>query len=103
MNDYKEAMKVLLQEFYSTTPEGSKIEMQTSEILRWFKGVIPEKPITEHDVYDVLTEIGYQKAQKILTKQIVKVKADKKRGIEAEFENVEVGRILVWNLYEILE
>lgn len=100
MNDYIQVMKDLLQDYYSTTPEGSKIEMQTSDVLRWFKGIIPDKPVTEHDVFDVLTELGFKKSQKILTKEIEKVKANKQKGIPAEYENVEVGRILVWNLYE---
>ncbi|QWA38889.1 hypothetical protein [Chryseobacterium sp. ZHDP1] len=103
MNDYIQIMKDIIQEYYSTTPEGNKIEMQTSAILRWFKGVIPDQPITEHDVFDVLTELGYKKSQKILTERIQTVKANKKEGIQAEYEDVEVARILVWNLYERIE
>jgi hypothetical protein len=103
MDDYVQIMKDLLQEYYSTTPEGSKIEMQTSDVFRWLKGIIPDQPVTEHDVFDVLTELGYKKSQKIITKRVQTVKANKKEGIQAEYEDQEVGRILVWNLYEKLE
>lgn len=103
MNDYIQIMKDIIQEYYSTTPEGNKIDMQTSEILRWFKGVIPDQPITGHDVFDILTELGYKKSQKILTEKVQTKKGIKNLGVEPEFTEKEVGRILVWNLYERLE
>jgi hypothetical protein len=103
MDDYVQVMKDLLLEYYSTTPEGSKIEMQTGDVFRWLKGIIPDQPVTEHDVFDVLTELGYKKSQKILTKKVQTVKADKSKGIIAEYEEKEIGRILVWVLYDKIE
>ena len=103
MKDYIQIMKDIIQEFYSTTPEGNKIEMQTSEVFRWFKGVIPGKPITEHDVFDLLTELGYKPSQKILYEKVETKKGNKNLGIEPEFKEIETGRILIWNLYEKLE
>lgn len=100
MDDYVQVMKDLLQEYYSTSPEGNKIEMRTSDVFTWFKGIIPDEPISQHDVFDVLTELGYKKSQKIITKQVQTVKANKNLGIKSEFEEKEIGRILVWILYD---
>ncbi|WP_418124217.1 hypothetical protein ACNFU2_06405 [Chryseobacterium sp. PTM-20240506] len=103
MNDYIQVMKDLIKEHYSNTPEGNKVEMQTSDVLKWFRGVIPGEPINQHDVFDVLTEMEYKKSQKILTKQVQTKKGNKNLGIEPEFKDVEIGRILVWDLYDKLE
>ncbi len=83
MEDYKEVMKDLLLQYYEMTPGGDLIQMRTSQITDWFKGVIPSEPVSEHDTFEVMKELGFKNAQKILTKK-----------------KVEVGRFLVWNLYE---
>ncbi|MBO6183629.1 hypothetical protein AB670_02572 [Chryseobacterium sp. MOF25P] len=98
MNDYKETMQKILLEYYSNTPEGSKIQMQTSAVLSWFKGVIPSQPVNEHDVFEVLTDLGFKHSQKIIYEKNVIKKATKWE--EEISEEIEVGRILVWNLYE---
>jgi len=100
MDDYKQTMIDLILHYYSPTPEGSNIQMQTSQVLSWFKGIIPNQPITEHDVFDVLKEQSFKHSQKILTETIQTVKGNKLRGILPEYEEKEIGRILVWNLYE---
>ena len=100
MEDYKEIMKELLLQYYDMIPSGDLIQMQTSQMLTWFKGVIPGEPIDEHAAFDVLKELGFTTSQKILTKKICIFEGDKKYKIPPEYEEVEVTRILVWNLYE---
>ena len=103
MDDYVQVMKELIQEYYSTTPEGNKIEWTTQNVFQWLKGIIPSQPVTEHDVFDVLTVLGFSKSQKIIKKKIQTLKADKKEGIPAKYEEIEVARMLVWNLYERID
>lgn len=100
MDDYKEILKDLLLQYYDMTPEGDLVQMQTSQVLSWAKGIIPSKPIDEHDTFDVLKELGFKQSQKIVTEKVCTFKGDEKNNIPPEFEDVETGRILVWNLYE---
>lgn len=106
MQDYKDIMKTILAKYYEPTSIFGEVlpvyEATTSKMLHWFRGVIPENPIDEHDVYDVLLELGFQQKQKILMERVCIVQADKKKGIQAEYDDVEVGRVLVWHLYEKL-
>lgn len=100
MNDYKETMNELILQYYSPTPEGNVVQMQTSSVLNWFKGVIPKQPVNDHDVFEVLTEAGFKHSQKIITKKVV-IKKETKYTDEIS-EEKEIGRVLVWNLYEII-
>lgn len=101
MEDYKQLMKELLLQYYDATPEGEAMQMQTTEVLRWFRGIIPQHPITEHDIFDVLKECGFVISQKILTEKVCIYEGDGTNDYPAEYDHVETGRILVWNLYEI--
>ena len=61
MNDYKEILKTLLLRYYSPHPIGM-VEKQyktTSQVLYMAQGIIPTEPIDQHDVYDVLQELGF--------------------------------------------
>ena len=64
MHDYKETMKTILAKYYEPTSIFGEVlpiyEATTDKMLRWFRGVIPENPIDEHDVYDILLELGFQ-------------------------------------------
>ena len=75
-------------------------QMQSCEALRLLRGVIPNEPIDKHDMYDVMKECGFTISQKILTKKICIFEGDEKKNIPPEYDHVEAGRILVWNLYE---
>ena len=61
MNDYKEILKTLLLRYYSPQSAGtvSKTYHTTSQVLAMAQGVIPNEPIDQHDVYDVLQELGF--------------------------------------------
>lgn len=100
MDDYKEIMKNLLLQYYEMTPGGDVVQMQTSQVLQWVKGIIPNKPIDEHDTFDVLKELGFKNSQKIITEKVCTFEGNKAKGIKPEFEDIEVARVLVWNLYE---
>lgn len=100
MQSYKEIMRRLVNDFYEPEDEIPPHQATTSAMLNWFRGVIPHDPIDEHDVFDVLSECGFRQTQKIITERVCIVEEDKKKGIVAEYDEVEVGRILVWNLYE---
>ena len=61
MNDYKEILKTLLLQYYTPHPIGA-VEKQyktTSQVLYMAQGIIPSEPIDQHDVYDVLQELGF--------------------------------------------
>ena len=61
MNDYKEILKTLLLRYYSPHPIGA-VEKQyktTSQVLAMAQGIIPTEPIDQHDIYDVLQELGF--------------------------------------------
>ena len=61
MNDYKEILKTLLLRYYSPHPIGM-VEKQyktTSQVLYMAQGIIPTEPIDQHDIYDVLQELGF--------------------------------------------
>ena len=61
MNDYKEILKTLLLRYYSPHPIGvvEKQYKTTSQVLAMAQGIIPSEPIDQHDIYDVLQELGF--------------------------------------------
>ena len=61
MNDYKEILKTLLLRYYSPQFAGTvaKAYHTTSQVLAMVQGVIPNEPIDQHDVYEVLQELGF--------------------------------------------
>lgn len=61
MEDYKELIKELLLRYYSTEAQlGETHYKSTYEILTMLQGVIPNEPISEHDVFAVMKELGFQ-------------------------------------------
>ena len=65
MEDYKEIIKEMLLRDFSTRPIDTKkalkeaLFMTTIEVLQMVQGIIPSKPIDEHDIFDVLKETGF--------------------------------------------
>ena len=103
MQDYKDIMKQTLLNYYEQESEIPPYLATTKSLLDWFRGVIPKEPINEHDVFDVLFELGFKQSQKKIMEKVCIVEEDKKKGVRAEYDEIEVARILVWNLYEKLE
>ncbi|GIM51873.1 hypothetical protein CAPN004_09030 [Capnocytophaga cynodegmi] len=65
MEDYKEIIKEMLLTDFSPRPIDTKkalkeaLFMTTIEVLQMVQGIIPSKPIDEHDIFDVLKETGF--------------------------------------------
>ncbi|MDO5509532.1 MAG: hypothetical protein Q4F57_02440 [Weeksellaceae bacterium] len=61
MEDYKEIAHSLITQFYSPTPIPGvePTELTTQEVLTMLQGIIPQHPITDHDVYETLIALGY--------------------------------------------
>ncbi|AYW36532.1 hypothetical protein [Capnocytophaga canimorsus] len=65
MEDYKEIIKEMLLRDFSTRPIDTKKAlkevqlMTTIEVLQMVQGIIPSKPIDEHDIFEVLKETGF--------------------------------------------
>jgi hypothetical protein len=51
-------------------------------------------------MYDVMKECSFTISQKILSKKVCIFEGDEKKNIPPEYDHIETGRILVWNLYE---
>ncbi|MBS9766519.1 MAG: hypothetical protein KGV44_03125 [Flavobacteriaceae bacterium] len=58
MEDYIEIIKELLLSQFSATPYGDAepIQMGTLRVLHMVCGVIPQTPIDEHDIFNIMTE-----------------------------------------------
>lgn len=101
MEDYKEEIRNLLLKYYwNAGQEHKKIQKTTVEILQHVRGVIPSEPISEHDIYEVMKDMQFEQELLILKERICIVEENKEKGIKAEFDTVETGRLFVWNLFE---
>lgn len=60
MEDYKQEIINLLTEYYTTEKKENVIYSSTAEILDEVRGVIPSEPINEHDIYDIMKQLGFQ-------------------------------------------
>lgn len=101
MEDYKLEMQILFLRYYKTADENlAPLKKTTEEIWQQLKGVIPKHPIDEHDIYEMLKFLGFQQDLEIIYEQVCIVEADKAKGIVAEYDKREAGRVFVWLLYE---
>lgn len=101
MLDYKEKMIALFQRYYM--PEGEEYQkknMSTMQVFVMFSGVLPSEPISEHDVYEMLEELGYYQERVILYEEKIIVPEDKKEGIKEEIDLVPAGVIFKWVVFE---
>ena len=101
MIDYKEEMAALFARYY--TPEGEeyqKKQMTTTQIDFLFRGVLPNLPASEHDVYEFMKAEGYYQEKVTLYEEKIIVEADPKRGIQEEIDLVPVGEVFKWVVYE---
>lgn len=101
MEDYKEEIRNLLQKYYwNAGKEHKMIQRTTSQILQEVRGVIPQHPIDEHDIYEIMKGMFFEQEQKIYYEKVCTFEGDEEKGIPPEYEQVEAGRVFVWNLYE---
>lgn len=87
MEDYKKIIKELLLRYYTSMGDNANVVyLSTFEILVMSKGVVPTQPISEHDIFEIMKELGF--------------------GIEKTSildEETEVEReLFLWKLYEII-
>jgi len=101
MLDYKEKMIALFQRFFC--PDGdieNKKHMTTIEVLEMFLGVIPSEPVSEHDVYEILEELGYTQDRVIIYEEKETASANENLGIKRQIDLVEVGVVFKWVVFE---
>lgn len=102
MIDYKQAMITLFQRYYAPAgEEWQKKHMYTSEVDALFRGVIPHLPTSEHEVYEILDELGYHQERVILYEKICTFEGDEKEGIPPEYEDQEVGHVFKWVVFDM--
>ncbi len=62
MEDYKEVIKELLLLYFKPTGNADRVQFcSTIYVLKMLRGVIPTTPIDEHDVFEVLEELKFNK------------------------------------------
>jgi hypothetical protein len=62
MEDYTEEIRELIVRYYSpiaTTDSWVCTYKSTLELLAMVVGVIPTTPVSEHDIYEVMREMGF--------------------------------------------
>lgn len=91
MEDYIEIIKKLIESNFLPfhSEESTPIQMGTYRILQMVHGVIPSEPIDEHDIFNVMTELGYKKTLKTLYNQ--------KEGEEKKVS----GYVYLWQMYKL--
>lgn len=101
MKDYKETMMILFQRNYSTTGEEWQMKkVSTMYVHAMFMQLIPSEPITEHDVFEVLDELGYQIVLETLYDKVCIFEGNEKEGREPEYDMVEAGKVYKWVIFE---
>ena len=101
MEDYKEIIKELFLRYYNQV--GSKEEkrlLTTQSILTMMQGIIPNEPIGEHDIYEVMKELNFRQELEILYDKICIFEGDKENHLPPEYEKIETGRVFKWVVYE---
>lgn len=84
MEDYKEEIRGLIGRYYTpyaTTESWESTYKSTLELLAMVVGVIPTTPINEHDIYEVMKEMGYA----------------------IELVAQEAGEAFLWRMYKVRE
>ncbi|UKB81269.1 hypothetical protein [Chryseobacterium sp. MEBOG07] len=101
MLDYKEIMRELFQRNYSSTGEEWQMKkMSTMYIQSLFSVLIPSETITEHDVFEMLQELGYHPVLETLYEPICIFEGNEDEGREPEYDQKEVGKVFKWLVFE---
>lgn len=101
MVDYKEIMMDLFQRYYSNTgDEWQMKKVSTTYIHSLFTQLIPSEPITEHDVFEMLQELGYNPVLETLYDRVCIYEGDEGKGIDPEYDMKEVGKVFRWLIFE---
>lgn len=102
MEDYKdEIKKIILQYYQPETDENTiKLERSTFQILTELQGVIPNSPVSEHDIFKVMKELGFRIEKKIFYERVCTFPEDVENGRPPVYENKETYRAMLWSMYE---
>lgn len=101
MEDYKEEIRKLLQKFYyNSGQENNKILRSTAQILDEVRGVIPNQPITQHDIFELMKDMYFEQEQEIIYEQVCTFEGNKEEGLKPEYEQREVSRMLLWKMFQ---
>lgn len=101
MFDYKEEMIKIFERYYAPMGEmEDKKNMSTTEIDFLFRGIIPNMPTSEHDVYELMKELGFEQEKVIIYEKVIIVEANPKEDIQEEVDMVPVGQVFMWIVYE---
>ncbi len=101
MIDYKEEMIALFMRYYATDGEEyQKKHMTTTEIDFLFRGVLPNLPVSEHDVYEIMKAEGFYQEKVIIYEEKIIVEENLARGIQQEVDLIPVGQVFKWVVYE---
>jgi len=101
MVDYKEEMIAVFCRYYAPTGEEyNKKHMTTTEIDFLFRGIIPNLPNSEHDVYELMKELGFFQEKVIIYEEKIIVEENLKKGIQQEVDLIPVGQVFKWVVFE---
>lgn len=100
MEDYKQEIKDLILRYYEPSGSSDALYKSTLQILQMCQGVIPNQPITQHDVYEIMKELGFTIQQIAITEKVMIYEGDEEQGIPPKYDNVEKDRVFLWELYE---
>lgn len=101
MEDYKELMKELFLRYYAPEGEDYALKyMSTTYVHNMFRGIIPSQPISEHDVFELLKELGFKTELETLYEEVCIVEENKSLGIQAEYDKIEIGKVFKWLVFE---
>lgn len=91
MNDYKEIARTLLLEWFSPEPQAEGLVIYTTtELLVMVRGLLPQHPLDEHDIYEIMHESGFRNT-------IIRRLGTDSSGTSIEFEQ------FAWLLYATQE
>lgn len=101
MPDYKALMIELFERYYSARgDEWQMKKFSTTYIHSLFMQIIPSEAITEHEVYEVLEELGFEKSLETIYEKVCIFEGNEAEGREPEYDQIEVGKVFKWVVFE---
>lgn len=101
MIDYKEEMISIFTRYYAPMGEmEDKKNMTTTEIDFLFRGIIPNLPTSQHDIYELMKELGFEQEKVIIYERKVIVEKNLSEGIQEKVDMIPVGEVFKWIVFE---
>lgn len=100
MQDIKEQIKTLFLSYYQ--PSGDLAShLSTTKIYNMLRGVIPEQPITEYNIYEAMKEMGFRTVLVVGKKETQIFEGNDDDGTTDEIDNEETNRVFLWEVFEV--